>query len=57
MDHENIKFTAITKDIFTSTSMFFNALTFIRESPNVIQGFSMKTDGINNLVFDKVHLD
>jgi len=56
MNHNDVKLTPITKDVFTSTSLFFNALTFIRENANQVKGFNMVTDGIHNLIFEKVPL-
>lgn len=56
MNHRDIKLTPVMQDVFTSTSMFFNALTFIHEKPNELKGFKMITDGIHNLVFEKVPL-
>ena len=56
MNHDDIKFTPVTKDVFTSTSMFFNALTFKRENSIEVKGFTMVTDGVHNLVFEKVLL-
>lgn len=54
LNHENITFRPVKKDIFTSTSMLFNALEFIRDSSNKITGFKMVTDGISNLEFKRV---
>lgn len=54
LNHQTITFRPITKDVFTSTSMFFNALEFFRNKSNGIKGFSMVTDGIHNLEFIKI---
>lgn len=54
LNHQDITFKAVTKDVFTSTSLFFNALEFLRDKSNNIEGFKMVTDGIHNLVFEKV---
>ena len=54
LHHQNITFRPVKKDVFTSTSMFFNALEFLRDSSNKIKGFKMVTDGIHNLEFKKV---
>lgn len=54
LNHQDIRFRPTKKDVFTSTSMFFNALEFLRGNANGIKGFSMVTDGIRNLVFEKV---
>lgn len=54
LNHQDITLRPTKKDVFTSTSMFFNALEFLRANSNEIKGFSMVTDGIHNLVFEKV---
>jgi CubicO group peptidase (beta-lactamase class C family) len=53
IDHEDIKFRPTKKDVFTSTSMFFNALEFLRDNSNRVQGFKMVTDGVHHLEFEK----
>ena len=53
LNHEPIKFKPVKKDVFTSTSTFFNSLEFIRDKSNKIKGFKINTDGIHNLVFNK----
>ncbi len=54
LNHRDIHFRAINKEVFTSTSMFFNALEFLRDKTGKIKGFDMVTDGIHHLVFEKV---
>jgi hypothetical protein len=54
IDHEDIKFRPIIKDVFSSTSMFFNALEFLRDDSTGIKGFKIVTDGIHHLTFEKV---
>ncbi len=54
LNHEDITLEPVKKDVFTSTSMFFNALNFLRNDSNDIKGFNMVTDGIHNLVFEKI---
>jgi len=54
LNHQDIIFRPVKKDVFTSTSMFFNALEFLRDKSNEIKGFSMVTDGIRNLKFEKI---
>lgn len=54
IDHEDIRFTPTKENVFTSTSMFFNALEFLRDSSNGVKGFNMVTDGVHHLVFEKV---
>jgi len=53
LSHLDVNFKSVKKDIFTSTSMFFNAITFFRDKAGMITGFSMITDGIRNLNFTK----
>jgi len=53
LDHQDITFRPVKKDVFTSTSIFFNALTFIRDKSNGIEGFEINTDGIKKLAFKK----
>ena len=53
LDHQDIKFKPVKKDEFTSTSLFFNALEFLRDESNRIKGFAIDTDGIHNLEFKK----
>jgi len=54
LNHQDIELRPVKKDVFTSTSMFFNAIEFLRDDSNGIIGFKMVTDGIHNLVFEKV---
>ncbi|MFK7813308.1 MAG: serine hydrolase domain-containing protein [Maribacter sp.] len=54
LNHQDITLRPVIKDVFTSTSMFFNALEFLKDDLSGIKGFTMVTDGIKNLVFDKV---
>ncbi|WP_282043109.1 serine hydrolase domain-containing protein [Winogradskyella flava] len=54
LNHTDITFRPVKKDIFTSRSLFFNALEFFRDASNNIKGFTINTDGINNLEFRKV---
>ncbi len=51
--HPDIIFKPITKDVYTSTSLFFNALTFKRDKSGKVESFSIRTDGIKDLVFMK----
>ena len=53
INHEDVRFTQTKKDVFSSTSMFFNALEFQRDNSNVVKGFNMVTDGVHHLVFKK----
>lgn len=53
LNHQDITLRPVIKDVFTSTSMFFNALEFLRDNSNKVTGFSIVTDGIHNLVFNK----
>lgn len=53
LNHRDIKLKPIKKNVFTSTSMFFNALEFLRGKSNEIKGFTINTDGITDLVFKK----
>jgi len=53
-NHNDITLRPVKKDVFTSTSMFFNALKFLRHKSGEIIGFSMVTDGIHNLIFEKI---
>lgn len=54
LDHQDIKFKPVKKDVFTSTSTFFNALEFFQGKSNEIKGFKVNTDGIRNLIFKKL---
>ncbi len=54
LNHKSIKFEPVKTDIFTSTSTFFNALEFLRDESNEIKGFTIDTDGVHKLVFEKV---
>ena len=54
LNHRDIEFESITKDVFSGRSMFFNALNFNRDNSGKIIDFRMVTDGIKNLVFEKV---
>ena len=54
LTHEDVTFRPITKDVFTSTAMFFNSLTFMRNTSNEIIGYTIETDGISKLVFKKI---
>ena len=54
LDHQAIKFRSVKKDVFTSTSIFFNSLEFYRDQSKGIKGFTIDTDGIQNLSFEKV---
>jgi CubicO group peptidase (beta-lactamase class C family) len=54
LNHEDITFKPVKKDVFTSTSMFFNALEFVRRKTDDIKGFKLKTDGVPEMVFKKV---
>ncbi len=56
LNHGDIVFRPTKKDVFTSTSMFFNALEFLRDNSNEIKGFIMVTDGIHHLEFEKIPL-
>ncbi|WP_400077820.1 serine hydrolase domain-containing protein [Winogradskyella sp. R77965] len=56
LNHEDIMFRPIKKDVFTSTSMFFNALEFVRGKTGNIKEFTIKTDGIVDMVFKKISL-
>lgn len=50
--HTGIEFRSVSKDIFTSSTMFIPSIEFIRES-NEITGFKVNADGIHNFVFEK----
>lgn len=54
LNHQNIELKPVKKDVFTSTSMFFNALNFLRNNSNEVKGFKMVTDGIPNLILEKI---
>ncbi len=54
LNHQGIKFRPVMKDVFTSTSMFFNALNFGRDNSDVIRNFTMVTDGVHGLEFKRV---
>ncbi len=54
LEHRGIKLRPVKKDVFTSTSAFFNALEFHHDKSNRIIGFTVDTDGIYNLVFKKI---
>lgn len=54
LDHQGIEFKPVKKDIFCSTTSFITALEFIRDTSNRVKGFKVDTDGIHNLVFEKV---
>lgn len=54
LNHQEIKFRPVKKDVFTSTSTFFNALEFLRDKSDTIVGFTMDTDGVHHLVFEKI---
>lgn len=54
LNHQDISLRPVIKDVFTSTSMFFNALEFLSDNSGSIKGFKMVTDGIHHLVFEKV---
>lgn len=54
LNHEDIEFTPVKKDVFTSMSTFFNALEFLRDKSNGIKGFTIDTDGVHNLIFEKI---
>jgi len=54
LNHQDITFKPVKKDVFTSTSLFFNALEFLWDDSKDVKGFNMVTDGIHNLVFKKV---
>ena len=54
LNHEDITLRPVKKDVFTSTSMFFNALEFLPDSSNGIKAFRIVTDGVHKLVFEKV---
>lgn len=54
LNHQPIAFQPVTKDVFTSTSSFFNSLEFLRDQSNEVKGFTMDTDGIHHLVFKKI---
>lgn len=51
--HRDIKLMPVMRDVFTSTSMFFNAITFIRDDSNMVKGFKIVTDGVHDLTFKK----
>lgn len=51
--HDGIEFRSVSKDVFTSATMFMPSIEFLRES-NEITGFKVDADGIHNLVFLKV---
>jgi len=53
LKHQDIKFKPVKKDLFTSTSMFFNAVTFSKDRSGKILGFNIVTDGIRHLTFIK----
>lgn len=53
MTHEGIEFRSVSKDVFTSPTMFIPSITFLREA-NEIKGFEASADGIQGLVFTKV---
>lgn len=55
LNHQDIIFRPVKRNVFTSTSLFFNALNFLEdESSGNIKGFRMVTDGIHNLIFKKI---
>ena len=54
LNHKDIKFKAVKKNIFTSTSMFFNALKFNKNTKGDVNSFTIVTDGIQNLKFFKI---
>ena len=53
LSHQDVKFKPVKKDIFTSTSMFFNAITFFRDTSGKVIGLSIVTDGIRDLKLTK----
>lgn len=54
LNHDDIRFRSVKKDVFTSRSLFFNALEFIRGKTGEIKAFTINTDGINKMIFKKV---
>ena len=54
LNHQDIDLRPVKKHVFTSRSLFFNALNFIVDSSGNISGFRMVTDGIRNLKFKKL---
>ena len=54
LNHQDIKFRPVKKNTFTSTSMFFNALTFSKNKEGEVTSFNIVTDGIQNLKFLKI---
>lgn len=54
LNHETIKFKPVIKNVFTSTSPFFNSIEFLKDNSNNIKGFLIDTDGIHKLIFKKI---
>lgn len=54
LQHQPIKFKPVIRDVFTSTSSFFNSLEFLRDQSNEVKSFTIDTDGIHHLVFKKI---
>lgn len=54
LNHQDIELKPVIKDVFTSTSLFFNSLKFLRGRSNKIKGVTVNTDGIKDLLFKKM---
>jgi len=53
LDHQRIEFRPIKKDVFCSTTSFITAIEFFRDASGRVKGFTVDTDGIHNLSFEK----
>ncbi len=54
LHHKDIRLKPVKQGLFTSTSMFFNAITFNKNISGKVTGFNIVTDGIRNLNFSKI---
>ncbi|MFK7954406.1 MAG: serine hydrolase domain-containing protein [Ekhidna sp.] len=52
--HTGIEFRSVSKDVFTSPTMFIPSIEFIREVGK-ITGFKVNADGIHNFIFEKIN--